>query len=198
MNRRKRAGLVDLLEVEKPWEKYRKVWTDPQGQYDIVAIETQWDYCLEGYFLAHCLGTKDFDEFNSDHIVYSLRDSLQIPHATILCLRDSKWSVYGNSADLGTTAFFFPEPDIRARVLQVRGREDCIAALPFHRLVREWYKSRGGKLAIAEDRMDWWCKSRLTGDHDEDYHYEYNLDPSVNYFQWASHNHKLREAYTPR
>jgi len=198
VNRRTRAGFVDLLKVEKPWEKYRIVWSDPNGQYDMVAIETQWDYCLEGYFLAHCLGTKDFDEFNDIHVAYSLRDSLRIPHATVLCLRDSKWSDYGKSADLGTTAFFYPESGLRARVLQVRGREDCVAALPFHRLVREWYSSHGGQLVIEQERLDAWCRSRMMGDHDDLYHYQYSLNPSVNFFQWAHHNDKLRKVYTPR
>jgi hypothetical protein len=183
--------------VEKPWEKYRVV-CKLDNQYDIVALETQWDYCLEGYFLAHCLGTKDFDEFNENHVAYSLRDSLQIPHATILCLRDGKWSDYGHSSDLGSTAYFYPESGLRARVLQVRGREDCVAALPYHRLVREWYKDHGGELVITDDRLDFWCNSRMTGDHDEFYHYKYLLNTAVNFFHWASHNDKLRKAYTPR
>lgn len=197
INRGKNSGLRDLLSIDKPWSEYRIVWTDPTGQYDMVAVETQWDYGLEGYFLAHCLGTKDFEEFNEDHVVYSLRDSRRIPHATALCIRDGKRSLYGQSTDLGTMAPFRPEPGLDARVLQVRGREDKLAALPYHRLVRDWYIASGGELMLDPKRLDAWCTRSAFSDFDWQYHCDFLLDESVNFFGWANHNERLREAYKP-
>ena len=193
-----KPGLRDLISIKKPWSEYRIVWSEPEGQYDMVAIETQWDYGLEGYFLAHCLGTKDYEEFSETHIAYSLRDSLRIPHATILCVRDGARSMYGGCTDLGTTRSFTPEEGVSCRVVQVRGRQDTLAAMPYHRIVRSWFVAHGGALIMSPDTLDYWCESPRLADHDWQYHCEYLLDESVNFFNWAHHNEEARRAYTPR
>lgn len=192
------SKLRDLLTIEKPWESYRIVWTDPTMQYDLVAVETQWDYGLESYFLDHCLGTKDAEEFGEAHAVYSLRDSHRIPHATVLCLRTGHYSVYQAATDLGTTAHCIPERNTSVRVLQVRGRRDRLAATPFHRLVRDWYLSAGGVMVLDPKSLDNWCKSTMWADHDEQYHYDYRMDDSNLLFDWAYHNERLRRQYQPR
>lgn len=178
-----------------PWESRRVVWNEPLGAYTIEALESQWDYALEGFFLAHCLGTKDYDEFSLSHKAYSVKDEMGFPHATILCGIADVWSPYGRSADIGTVEPFWPElasgPELN--VLQVRGRCDALAMLPFHKMVREWYEDRGGKLQVADSTIDA-AVARL-GDDDVEYHFEYRLDESVNHFQWAYHNERMRNLY---
>lgn len=189
---RRKAQYRDMLTMEIPWESREVLWEDPQGGYTVERVASQWDYGLEGYFLAHCMGTKDFDEFEKAHRVYSLRDAKGIPHCTILCQRTDEWSPYGRSTDLGTVEPFWPEKagGIEVTVLQVRGRQDALAMLPFHKLVREWYEARGGKLMVADSRMDAACLS--IGDDDFEYHFQHKLDESVNFFTWSYHNEKMR------
>jgi hypothetical protein len=180
--------------MDIPWEKTEVVWTEPAGAYTIQRVTTEWDYGLEGYFLAHCLGTKDVPRFERIHKVYSLRDKLGIPHCTILCASAQQWSEYGNSADLGTVETFWPEgfdgPELN--VLQVRGRCDAIAMLPYHQLVREWYEAKGGKLTMPDADLNR-AVIRM-GDDDYAYHFQYKLDESVNVFNWAYRNVHRREA----
>lgn len=179
---RKNTQYMDVLTHLPEWEERRPVWADPHGAYTIEILESQWDYELEGFFLAHCLGTKDAAEFNLGHRAYSVRDRFGIPHATVLCAFADVWSPYGKSADLGTIEPFWPEktdgPELN--VLQVRGRCDALAMLPFHKLVRQWYEDRGGKLQVPDSTMDT-AVTRL-GDSDVMYHCGYQLDLSVNHF----------------
>lgn len=194
---RRSTTYTDMLTKwkEVPWESQNVVWNEPFGAYTIESLDSQWDYALEGFFLAHCLGTKDFDEFSLVHHAYSVKDALGFPHCTILCVEEDTWSSYGRSADLGTMEPFWPESarGPAMRVLQVRGREDALAMLPYHKMVREWYEDRGGKLYTRDSVMDAYITRN--GDDDIPYHCQYKLDESVNHFNWAYHNNRMRDLY---
>src|SRR6266550_2466101 len=103
-------GLRDISIGDIPWESPEVVWTTPNAPYTIVKCNSQWDYELEGWYLGHCLGTKNYVEFSKAHVAYSLRDRLGIPHATILCLRQEEYSPYGGGWDIGSRRIFTPEP----------------------------------------------------------------------------------------
>lgn len=186
--------LVSLLDKGKPpWEKYAVHWETLDGAYQIVEVTTQWDYELEGYFLAHCLGTKNADEFGMAHRVFSVRDKLTYPHATILLNKVGAYSPYGASSDLLTTyTMKLPAPDtgrdIAYKVLQVRGREDRVARWEYYSIVRQWFRTHGGK--FPKDKPASLVHRALMNVQDPDvkYHYGYLLDESVNFFNWAHWN----------
>lgn len=150
---------------------------------------SQWDYELEGFYLAHCLGTKNYDDFAKAHVVYSLRDGLGYPHATILCVRPEEYSPYGACWDVGSRYEFAPEGE-SLRILQVRGRNDDLAMAPFHAIVRDWYILHGGqidsRILSRIDEVIW-----REGDSDWNYHFRYLLDER-NPFTWAHWNEKMR------
>lgn len=177
-----------LLALERPWEEEIPVWEAPRGGYRLEEIRTQWDYELEGYFLAHCLGTKDADEFNKAHRVFSLRDRFRIPHCTVLLQRNDTWSPYGQSADLGTEHPCYIDDD-PYWVLQVRGRNDDVARWEFYKLVLQWFMQHGGKLEVPAATL--MRRIGVIGDRDLKYHYGYFLDESVNHFTW-SYKHEKR------
>lgn len=185
-------GLTPILRLGAPWEERIPVWGNKSGSYTLEEVRMQWDYELEGFFLAHCLGTKDANAFNKAHRVFSLRDSLGFPHCTVLLQRDGEWSPYGKSGDLFT--------DNRMlignrwyKVLQVRGREDQIARPEFYSMVVEWYESLGGKMEMPLAEIQRFLLRR--GDTDIKYHYSYLLDQSVNYFTYSYRNERLAERY---
>lgn len=182
-------SLRDISDITIPWENPRIVWEVPDSPYTIQVCDTAWDYGMEGYFLAHCLGTKDHESFRKAHAVYSLRDQGNFPHATILCCRDGEYSPYGAAWDIGSVLSFQPEGE-SLRVLQVRGREDAIAHPVFHAMVRAWYVAHGGEIQVDIARL----VELLTkhGDDDYKYHFRYLLDESVNHFQWAHWNQEMR------
>lgn len=191
--------LVSMLEKGKPpWEKCVQNWETKDGAYSIVEVSTQWDYELEGYYLAHCLGTKNAEEFNIAHRVFSVRDKLGFPHATILLQRMGIHSPYGQSRDLLTDApMRLDESDskfpIRYYVLQVRGREDKLARWEYYRLVREWYVQNGGQFREGKKRPLALIRKAVMHAQDPDvkYHYGYLLDESVNFFTWSYHNESM-------
>lgn len=177
-------GLRDISKVVIPWEKPEVVWEHPEGAYSVCKCDTPRDWNFEGYFLAHCLGTKEYEEFSKAHVVYSLRDKRGIPHATILCLREDEFSPYGAAWDIGSILPFQPE-DEPLRILQVRGREDDIAHPVFHCMVREWYVAHGG--IIQADIANIVEFLRVRGDSDENYHFRYLMDDSVNWKHTGIH-----------
>jgi len=182
------GGLRDITTVIPPWERPDVVWKS--GPYSIVKCDTQWDYQLETYYLAHCLGTKDYDGFSRAHVVYSLRDELGYPHATILCVREDEYSPYGRCWDIGSYEYFTPEPGENLRVLQVRGRYDDIAMPIYHAIAREWYIQFGGKIQVDEAKLVTFLER--TGDDDWNYHFRYLLDEERNSFPWAYWNTHAR------
>lgn len=184
--------LKDISAIDIPWENPLVVYQVPDSPYTIQVCNTEWDYGIEGYLLAHCLGTKDFDDFSKAHAVYSLRDAIGIPHATILCVREDEYSPYGMCWDIGGVEWFTPEdPSEKLRILQVRGRNDDIAHPVFHAMVRAWYENFGGKLIVEPQKLV--KLLRKLGDKDKKYHFEYLLDESTNHFGWAHWNHPKRE-----
>lgn len=190
----------DMLEMDIRWECPSSVWKDDQGAYTIATVKTQWDYELEGFFLSHCLGTKDAAEFEESHKVYSVRDALDVPHATILCQIVGKHSIYGASGDLLTGEPFQPEKGLFLRVLQVRGRGDKLAMQPYMQMVIEWFKARGGQWEPGEEGhmrnlLKAYCAQASIADFDFLYHYRYMLDEENNPWQWSYRNKRLREAY---
>ena len=182
-------GLRDISDIDIPWENPEVIWDIPKSPYTIVRCDTQWDYGMEGYFLAHCLGTKDHDAFSKAHVCYSLRDTLGVPHCTILCVREDEYSPYGYAWDIGSVRSFTPEGE-SLRILQVRGREDRIAMPIFHAYVRDWYTRNGGKIDVDITKLVNLLKKQ--GDNDRNYHFRYLLDESVNHFTWAHHNQEAR------
>ena len=183
--------LKDISEIVPPWENPLVVYEIPDSPYTIQKCDTEWDYGIEGYFLAHCLGTKDFDHFSRAHAVYSLRDAAGIPHATILCVREDEYSPYGMCWDIGGVEWFTPEdPSEKLRILQVRGRNDDIAHPVFHSMVRGWYVNFGGRILVDIEKLVNLLMRK--GDHDFEYHFEYLLDESTNQFGWAHWNEKMR------
>lgn len=188
MIRRYRQGLRDISNVEIPWENPFEVWEDPSGAYTVQRCASQWDWWLESYFLAHCLGTKNYEEFSKNHVVYSIRDKVGVPHATILCVREDCYSPYGRCWDIGSVQIFTPEEE-PLRVLQVRGRNDAIAHPIFHAIARDWYVRYGGRIeAPIESIVNVVMK---LGDDDLDYHFRYMLDER-NGFLWTHWNERMR------
>lgn len=188
------GGLRDISATIPPWENPAPVWKSQSGAYSIVKCDTQWDYQLETYYLAHCLGTKDYNAFSRAHMVYSLRDELGIPHATILCVRPDEYSPYGMSWDIGSYHTFDPEPGEQAlRILQVRGRQDDLAMECYHSIVRDWYTQFGGEVPKRViPKIVAFCA--LHGDSDVNYHFRYLLDEQKNAFEWAHWNGRMRLA----
>lgn len=184
-------GLRDISVGGVPWENPASVWNTSDGAYSIQRCDTAWDYALEGWYLAHCLGTKDYEQFSKAHVVYSLRDRLGIPHATILCVRPEEYSPYGRCWDIGSGRVFTPEssePDLR--VLQVRGRHDAIAMPIFHAIVRAWYVAHGGYIEVEIAALVRYLQRE--GDDDFAYHFRYLMDERDNAFTWAHWNEKMR------
>lgn len=190
------SKFVSLLEKGKPpWEKCVVNWVTDDGAYSMVEVTTQWDFELEGYYLAHCLGTKNADEFNVAHRVFSLRDRLGFPHATILLQRIGRFSPYGQSRDLLTDSPVLLKEEgskfpVRYNVLQVRGREDQIARWEYYALVRDWYTQHGGVFRKSKNRSLDLVRRAVVHAQDKDikYHYGYLLDESVNFFTWSYSN----------
>lgn len=187
---------VNLLKKGKPpWESPSIQWKNPDGAYAMTEVKTQWDFQLEGYYLAHCLGTKNAAEFLVAHRVFSLRDKLGYPHATILLLKEGAYSPYEASHDLLTdhtlklkVPFGSKTRDQRYRVLQVRGRTDDIARWEYYSIVRDWFAAHGGRFPRSHPRGDVKRAVLKMQDTDVKYHYAYMLDESVNYFNWAHWN----------
>lgn len=177
----------DISNITVPWESTQEVWRD--GPYSIVRSDSQWDWWLESYFLAHCLGTKNHAEFSKAHVVYSLRDAFGIPHATILCVREDEFSPYGRCWDVGSHHNFQPEQE-SVRILQVRGRNDDLAMAPYHALIRDWYVQNGGILQVPIDKFVQYILRE--GDADYDYHFRYKLDTKRNGFLWTHWNERMR------
>lgn len=186
--------LPDLLPL--PWEEREVHWEDPESGYRVEKVRTQWDYQLEGYLLAHCLGTKNADVFGRIHRVFSVREPEGIPHCTILTTFAPRLSPYGQSADLATKDPMTLKEGKRrhkAWVLQVRGRTDLVAYPAFHQIARRWYKAhKGGKL-LDDEKMDELLLNLKFLDRDITYHFLGLLDESVNHFGWSHWNAKAVE-----
>lgn len=164
--------LYDWLPL--PWENNEPVWWDTRSAYVVTDIITQADFELEGKLLAHCLGTKNALEWNKVHRMFSIRGPEGLPHATILCVYNGKTSPYGACADL-TSSEPFKIDGKKLRVLQVRGRDDDLAAVQFHRIARRFYKAHGGKIRTNDKRLDALCHKY--SDNDTAYHFELMWNP---------------------
>jgi hypothetical protein len=147
---------------------------------------------MEGYLLAHCIGTKDADEFGKAHRVFSLRDKLGVSHCTVLLQRDNTWSPYGGSRDLLTNSPMTLGKD-KYFVLQVRGREDELARWEYYWMVLQWYLAHGGKCNVQYGKLQQAVEH--VQDSDLKYHYGYALDESVNMFNWAYHHRPKRSLF---
>lgn len=173
LKRRKWENLIDWLPL--PWDNNVPIWSDPESAYVVTPILTQKDYELEGKLLAHCLGTKHAEEWNKIHRMFSIRDPEGVSHATILGTTSRNQSPYGICQDL-----FTGNPmEIKGEhiwVLQVRGREDTLAMLPFHRIARGFFAVHGGKFTVSDRNMDLICESHC--DKDFKYHFEYKWNPA--------------------
>jgi hypothetical protein len=155
------------------------VWTE--GPYTIEAVDTEWDYRLEGYMLGHCLGVKDFKEFDSRHQVLSLRDTVGVPHATVLTTYLRTLSEYGLSDDLfGSDPAIYQDKTI-LHMLQIRGRHDRIARPEYHQIVRRWWKDAGGSYERTDEELDRICRTAYP-DTDRTYHYSYLMDATSSIF----------------
>lgn len=173
--------MYDLLNlIPIPWEERDVV--AQHGEYTIERVRTQWDYELEGFMLAHCLGTKNAETFGKHHTVFSVREKgTGIPHATVLCVRRGARSPYGACADLGTKNHM-RLGGRKLRVLQVRGRYDDLARPEYLEIVFRWFMSLGGKPTISLNTL---LRHAYThGDDDEDYHFDGWMD-EVNGFTWS-------------
>lgn len=171
-----------LAEGAPEWDQRVQVWGNRTGSYSIEEVRTQQDFQKETYYLAHCLGTKRAESFNQVHRVFSVRDSLGFPHATILLQRDGTYSPYGDSRDMYTNKTMLIG-NRHYHVLQVRGREDRLSRPEFFTMAAEWYESCGGKLENPLGEIQRMLLRR--GDQDVNYHYRYLLDESVNHFLYT-------------
>lgn len=191
----RRHRLQDLRDIlPLPWED-AKVVAEIDG-YDVCAVRTPFDYGLEGYLLAHCLGTKD-DEFREKHRVYSIRDRNGVSHCTILyyCGASRNESPYGICDDFGSSRPGRDGNGQELHLLQVRGREDQIAHPDYHEIARRFHETLGGEILVPEDALDAYCSRN--GDKDYRYHDDYTLDTWVNWFNpgfWRKEGSKRAEA----
>lgn len=191
-----------LSKGSPPWEESNVEWTTDDGAYVVAELRTQWDYELESYYLAHCLGTKDAVEFGQGHKAFSLRDRLGFPHCTILLLANGSKSPYGGSSDLLTpysmtlTSKTMPWMDLpdgatwswKYKVLQVRGRNDRVARWEYYSIVRQWFKAHGGKFKRDHTVEEYQRVVMALCDTDLKYHYGYLLDESSNFFTYSFWN----------
>jgi hypothetical protein len=173
--------MYDMLSmIPLPWEEREAV--AQHGEYTIERVRTQWDYELEGFMLAHCLGTKDAEAFGKHHVVFSVREKhTGIPHATVLCVRKGGRSPYGACADLGTKSHMKFEGR-KLRVLQVRGRQDDYARPEYIEFVFKWFQSLGGKPKISLHTLLWHADKH--GDTDDAYHFDGWMDEE-NHFTYS-------------
>lgn len=172
-----RKRYEDILQMlPLGWDADKMIWQDKHSAYGITNVVTQNDYGIEGKMLAHCLGTKRAEHFNGAHRVFSIRDPEGVPHATILTTRNPQESPYGMCRDLATGMPMYLD-DEKLWVLQVRGRDDALAMLDFHRIARRWYIDYGGILRVGERNLDDLVRSNRP-DRDEAYHFEYKYDPA--------------------
>jgi hypothetical protein len=179
--------MYDVLNmIPIPWEERDAV--AQSGEYTIERVRTQWDYELEGFMLAHCLGTKNAETFGKHHRVFSVREKGSgIPHATVLCVRRGARSPYGACADLGTKGHMRFEGR-KLRVLQVRGRFDALARPEYLQLVFQWFQSLGGKPRISLNTM--LHHAVKYGDDDDYYHFENWMDERNDF----TYSHRYVEA----
>jgi hypothetical protein len=183
------VALVDLLGIlpRIQWAERNVVWRDTETSYRVERVRAQWDYEMEGYLLAHCLGTKNARLFNEKHEVFSIRGEEGIPHATILMCKVLGDSPYSMSNDLGTSATDFCRVEGEPLwPLQVRGREDDLARAEFHQIARAFYREMGGEIVWADSVADSICTAH--GDRDLKYHYGFLLDEKVNQFTYGYWN----------
>lgn len=169
-------SIRDMLPL--PWVDRDPVWE--QGAHTLERVEHEFDYGLEGWLLAHCLGTKDVPQFQEQHVVYSLRDPHGVPHCTVLCAWDRWKSPYGRADDFGVSGPGLLDGKA-LHLLQIRGRGDRLARKEYHRLIRKWWTDEmGGTI----HRPDWWMDAQLMliQDRDTQYHYSLLLDEKANFF----------------
>lgn len=169
-----------IRDLNPPWENPESVGTLDNGM-KVVRVQTPWDYGMESYFLGHCLGSKDFLNFEVGHRAFSVRDTYGIPHATILCLKNGIVSPYQGSADLGT----FQMGNIGGellRIIQVRGRHDAPANINYLRPVRKWFMRCVDHLyqGVPDKIVD--MHNFIFGDTDEEYHEHYMMDDEDNHW----------------
>lgn len=160
---------------ERPWENPEVLHTF-RDQWTIVRVQTPWDYCLETWYLDHCLGSKHFETFELGHRVFSLRDTYGIPHATILGILPDITSPYMGCSDLLTTDFFNIGGE-NLRILQVRGREDDLATRESLFKVCEWLQMAMPKTLLHQ--------TALFGDTDMDYHVRSLLPAEHTWNEWT-------------
>lgn len=163
--------------IEKPWENPEVLHEFDQG-WKIVRCQTAWDYGMEGWFLDHCLGTKHFDTFEKGHRVFSLRDSDDIPHATILCLLENRVSPYMGCSDLRDRGNYYTIEGETMSVLQVRGRNDTLAKAEYLNMVSHWLTGENADKFVL-------LSAHIFGDQDEDYHTRALLDENHFYTGWT-------------
>lgn len=161
--------------LEKPWENPEVVHDFGDGR-TVVRVQTPWDYCLESWFLDHCLCSKHFETFEVGHRVFSVRDRWGIPHATILCLLPGVTSPYSGCADLHTVDYYRIGGE-NLRILQVRGREDRLAQTADIQAIGEW-------LGIDLSR-ELGLGAAVFGDNDSDYHLRHLLPYNHLWENWT-------------
>lgn len=159
-----------------PWEQ-REVVAEMDG-HEVVTVVTPHDFALEGFLLAHCLGTKNVPEFLQNHRIFSVRDKNGVPHCTILYTFNREHSEYGKSDDFAASL-----PGVwkgkGMHLLQVRGRVDDLARVEYHRIARAVHRHvMKGDIEIPDVHLDRWCIGM--GDRDTIYHRGYRIDVSKN------------------
>jgi hypothetical protein len=167
---------------QRPWEKREVVGRI--DDYTIERVQTPKDYGTETVFLWHCLGTKNFERFEIGHRVFSLRDKHGIPHATILTLKPNVVSAYGSCADLGVIDNMNVGGEA-LRVLQVRGRNDELAAPRFLRIAGKWWEECSGRQIPDGVKHTTALQAHIFGDSDMNYHLNYQMEPSKNPYKNA-------------
>lgn len=171
--RTKYENILDKLPL--PWDDNEFLWADAHTAYGVTNIITQDDFMLEGRMLAHCLGTKKADDWNVWHRMFSIRDDMGVPHATILATRNPQKSPYGMCRDLVTGSPMEVDGE-NLWVLQVRGRGDALAMLDFHRIARRFFLAHNGYIRVTERNLDDIVRHNRP-DKDMAYHFEYKYDP---------------------
>lgn len=154
--------IVDMLPL--PWEN-----TDIVFEHDghaVTQIDNLHDAGLEGFMLAHCLGTKDRDFFDN-HLVFSIRDARMVPHATILYAKNRVSSPYGVCNDLLRSGMAMRQ-GTGLHLLQIRGRHDAVAHIVYHRVARAFHQSMAGTIQVEDGLLDYLCMAY--GDNDLTYH----------------------------
>lgn len=108
------------------------------------------------------------------------------------------YSPYGAGCDLGSREWFKPKyrgekkREKPLRVLQVRGRGDDVAMVPFLEIAQTWFLEMGGSLGDLVSFGKWNDSIYPYTDSDYTYHFLYLLDEHRNDFPWTYSNVQKR------